>query len=211
MPGIKRARSGVRATRTKKVKGMRLSKVPAQVHQFVRHFSSAAHTSLITGNAAHNPLSFVKEYNFGQVVNSSEFQALYDQYRLDWVETKFWLRIDPGAQAQNTANYPKLYTCVDRDSADVLTLESIRERSNCRIDVLRCDRPVVIKFKPSCLMTVYRDATTTSVAPKYGVWLDMASPAVRHMGLSYLIDDLTNLNYKVDIEVKCWFSCKNSR
>lgn len=52
------------------------------------------------GNVAYTPFTAAWSSNLIQlanVVNSTDFANLYDQYRINFVVLKFWLKIDPSA------------------------------------------------------------------------------------------------------------------
>ena len=79
------------------------------VHSFKRMIRDG---STWNGNAAYTPLAQAfssANIQLANVVNSTDFANLYDQYRINYVVLKFWLRIDPSAQAAASASYPKLY------------------------------------------------------------------------------------------------------
>lgn len=167
--------------------------------------------STITGSAGYAPFQSYSQIRFANVINSTEFSALYDQYVIDKVKIQLWLKIDPGAQTAALAVQPKLYWVRDQDDQSLVTMNEMREHSHCKIAVLRTDRPVTIWVKPNVLNLIYRGAVTSSYVPKFNQWIDMANTDVDHFGIKYNIDDLTNTNYKVDVETTYYFRCKNTR
>lgn len=181
--------------------------------QQVHHFRRSGTVFGYSGNAVNNPLLFWRGSVFDDIVNFAEFTVLYDQYRINYVVDRFWLKIDPSAQTAATASFPKLYWSRDLDDSGVAAnLNELRERGNCRIKVMNPNRPVVIKWKPNVLNSVYRTGVTDSSAtPLWGQWIDMSATNLIHYGYKAAIDDLTNVNYRVDIERTVYFSCKNTR
>lgn len=182
------------------------------IQRQIYHFRRFAFGPTITGNAIHLPYLNGISFRIDQVINPNEFANLFDNYRINAVSVRFFLRIDPGAQTAATANYPRLYYVRDYDDSVIpSTLNEIREHGMSRVKVLRPDRPVSIYLKPAIADTIFRTGALTSTVPKWKQWVDMAHQNVEHYGLKYGIDDLTNTNYRVDLEVVYYFSCKGLR
>lgn len=166
----------------------------------------------LQGNAVHAPYTSSITVQFSNLINSSEFEALFDQYKITYVVHKFYMRVTPDAQTAATAVYPKLYWYVDPDDSTLpANLSEMRERSSTRMAVLRPDRPVVVKYKPTILQEIYRSGITTAYAPRKPMWLDLAYNNVIHYGVKYAIDTFTNTNYFLDVETKYYFACKTVR
>lgn len=180
------------------------------MHNFKRMLSQ---TSGIQGNATFAPYLGIGALNgISQVVNSSEFGNLYDQYRINFVVWKFWLKIDPSAQAAGSASFPKLYWYRDYDDTTIPgSLNEIRENQRAKVVVMNPNRPVTIAFKPNTLQLVYQSPVASTYRPTWGQWIDAANLNTPHYGYKFGIDDLTNTNYRVDIEVTVYFSCRNPR
>lgn len=185
----------------------RVSRSSVTTHAFVRK----TNLNTITGNVAYAPYQSYSSIGLNNVTNASEFSALYDQFRINYVKLQFWLRIDPGAQTAATASYPRLYWYRDLDSQIVATMSEMRERSNLKIAVLNPNRPVTIWVKPNTLAAIYAGVGSTNYKPVFAQWLDMNVQSTTHYGIKFNIDDLTNTNYKVDIETTYYFECKNTR
>lgn len=179
------------------------------VHSFKRML---ANPTSYTGNVAYAPLLQCWTWQFSQLQNVSEFTNLYDQYRINFVVVKYFLKIDPGAQAAGTASYPKLYWYRDLDDSNApLSLNEIRENARSRVKVMNPNRPVVIKYKPNSLQLIYTSAIANQFKPAYSQWMDVAQTGTPHYGHKWAIDDLTNTNYKVETEVTYYFQCRNPR
>lgn len=178
-----------------------------QIHSFRRNGSAVT----ISGNIAYAPYQAATNISLSQVVNNSDFTNLYDQFRINYVVIKLWLKIDPSSQAAGSAIFPKLYWVRDENSSTVLSQTEMRERSDAKIVVLRPDRPAVMKFKPNVLAQNFLSAGFSSYTPKYDEWIDTSSPGTFYYGALWNIDDLTNTNYKVDIETIYYLQCKNTK
>lgn len=176
------------------------------------HFKRFAISSAINGNGLHIPYLNAVSFRLDQVLNNSEFANLFDNYRINGVAIKFFLKYEPGAQTNVSSNYPRLFYVRDYDDAIVpANLNEIREHGMCRVKTLAPNKPVSIYLKPAVADSIFRTGLTYSTVPKFGQWCDMAHTNIEHYGLKYGIDDLTNPVQRVDIEVVYYFSCKGLR
>lgn len=179
------------------------------VHSFKR---MARDGITLAGSAAYNPYTLVFAPNFAQLVNSTDFANLYDQYRINFVVVKFWLKIDPSAQTASGASYPKLYWYRDYDDTTVPTsINEMRENAKCKVVVMNPNRPVTIKFKPNTLQLIYQSSIANQFKPAFGQWLDMATTSTPHYGFKWAIDDFTNTNYTLNAEWTYYFQCRQPR
>lgn len=144
------------------------------------------------------------------LVNVTEFANLYDQYRLDYVVQKWYLRFDTGAATPNVFYMPRLLWTRDLDSGNTLTSAEIRERSQTRQAVLTPNRPIVIKYKPNLLREVFATTSATTWEPCWGKFIDWAVPNATHYGHATVLENFSE-NMYVDIETKYYFSCKQAR
>lgn len=191
--------------------GARRSRSNVGLHHFRRYAQSVSGNYTITGNAAFAPYQAAQVYALSHLATVTDFSNLFDQYRINKVVTKFWLRIDPSAQTAAAASYPKLYMAIDNDDTALLSQQEMRERSNTRIKVLYPNRPVTVVFTPAVLSETYRSAVSTTYSPKWKQWIDMSATDCPHYALKFNIDDLTNTNYRVDVETIMYFSCRSVR
>ena len=169
--------------------------------------------SAIIGNAVNAPWRGTFQLNgIGQVINATEFTALYDQYRVNKLVLKFYLKIDPSAQTATTSNIPRLYWYRDYDDGAVpLDLNEIRENSKSKVKVLSLYKPVTIVITPNTLQVLYQSAVSSNYKPVFKQWLDIGTSSTPHYAIKCAIDDLTNTNYRVDVEGIVYFSCRQSR
>lgn len=196
--------------RPRRFAGVRRSRLgSSRVHSFKRMVTTP---TVITGAAAYNPYLSSSTAWLGQLVNFSEFTQLYDQYRINYVVYKYYLKIDPSAQTAATASYPKLYWYRDLDDSNApASLSEMRENARTRVAVMNPNRPVVIKYRPNTLAVLYTSAVASQYKPVYKQWMDVAQTGTPHYGHKIAIDDLTNVNYKVETEITYYFQCRNPR
>lgn len=189
---------------------IRRSNISDLVHTFKRKCIGA----VWQGNGLFNPfLASVPIDGLSVLVNGTEFTQLYDQYMITGVQFTFTLVIDPGAQNAVIASYPRLFWARDEDdSTNPASLDELRQYGNCKVAVLNPGVPVVAYCKPNALIEVYRNGVASTYNPVYNQWIDTTSGAdARHYTFKVGIDNLTNTNYRVEIERTLYFKCKNTR
>lgn len=193
----------------------RISTMSTNVHKYTRMFSGAggiASALNIDGQSTYAPYLNALGVRLSSVVNASDFGNLYDQYRITKAKVKFYLQVDPSAQAAATASYPKMYWYRDYDDLTVPgSLNEFRENTKCKVAILRPDRPITWVWKPNTLSLIYQSAIANQFKPVWNQWLNMATQNTDHYGFKFAIDDLTNVNYKVRTEVQLWFECRQPR
>jgi len=187
------------------------------LNQVAHRFKRMCGTITFTGNAAFAPWTTGYANYFSDLINAAEFTALYDQYKITYVVHKVWLSVDPSAQTAATAVYPRVFWVVDHDDSSIpASIDELRQDGRCKTAVLTPARCISIGYKPSTLQLVYQSAVASQYSPRYNVWLDTAGAdnsltSVPHFGLKMAMDNLTNTNYRINIERTLYFSCKNSR
>lgn len=214
MAVMKRKMRNQRARPKKRQRTMGLMRPMRRPRGFVavHHYRRNMQSIQIQGNPVYAPYVSYVDFAFSQLISPTDFTALYDQYRINYVVTKFFLEVDPGAQTSVAAVYPKIYWVRDRDSAVApSTIDELRQDSQCRMAILRPDRPVTIKCVPNVLARMYSGAVTDNYSPKFKVWLDATTTSTQHFGFKFAVDNLTNTNYTLRFERTCYFSCKQSR
>lgn len=157
------------------------------------------------------PYQSVTNVALNQLVNSSDFTQLYEQFRITYCVIKFFLTIDPSAQSAGTANYPRLYWCRDTNDSVPLTENEMYERADMRSAILKPDRPVIMKFKPNVLAVNYLSGVTSAYTAKWNEWIDTANAAVPYYGCKWNIDNFTNTNYRLHIDQTFYFQCKGAK
>lgn len=170
------------------------------------------------------PLDFT--FKFADIIASTEFQTLYDQFKIDYVMVHIQLvnnpdaaiapNNDPAAVNNSTNFYPKLWYIRDFDGGSSETLSSIKERQGVKYMVMRPNATLKVKIRPMVAVQTYRTATTTGYGPKR-MFLDFVNGTeVPHYGLKCVFDTLgfnppDTQPYKLRHEIKYYFTCKNVR
>lgn len=173
----------------------------------------ASSSASIAGNAVNAPwLGAFRLNGIADIINNAEFTNLFDQYRIDKLVLRFYLKVDPGAQAAATANIPRLYIVRDRDDASpAANLNEMKENAMCKERVLSLYRPVTVVCRPNTLSLLWSTAVANNYRPTWGAWLDVGTPGSQHFCHKFAIDDLSNTNYRVDVEGTVYFSCRQAR
>lgn len=215
MPITYKRRRAMRTTRRVKRRvarpvRARVSKVNVgqQLYYFTRRYAGTQ----IVGNAAYNPYLFGTSFDLNKLPNVSDFSNLFDRYMITYAKVSLYLKIDPSAQTATGATLPKVYMVRDYDdSATPTSLNALREHAKCKVRVLNANKPVTFGIRPATLALTLWNGVTPTGCPKWKQWIDMATLDVPHYGMKWAIDDLTNTNYKVDVEYQLWFRCKDVR
>lgn len=199
-------KKGRRTAAVKRLKNSRRVPNNELVHKFRRGWAATW-----TGNVAYAPYLSGWPIRLSDVPNYTDFTNLFDQYRIKYVKTKWYLKVDPGAQAAASAIYPKIYYSRDyNDTTAPANLGELRERGDCKFKVLRPDRPVIIKFKPNLLQSIFTSGTAVQ-EPVWDKWLNTSASDTPYCTIKWAFDDLTNTNYKVECEAYFYIECKNSK
>lgn len=168
---------------------------------------------------------------FNNLVQSSDFTNLFDQYRIRKVIVTFQLITNPDSSAYTNTDlwvnqsggvsrpltnwYPKIWYINDYDGGADETIPTIKERQGVRCKILKPNSVVTVAFTPKCRVLTYSTSTSTGYAPK-NIKVDMSDTNVEHYGIKYVLDanqqDPDNsYPFKVQIERKLIFSCYGVR
>jgi hypothetical protein len=125
-------------------------------------------------------------YQLSFLDQSSSFEAVFDQYRIDEIEVTFRPMFNSNFLAAPSAQIiPMLYVAVDYDDATApTTLAYLREYSNCTMSQYET---VVRRWVPHVAVAAYNGAFggyRNETAP----WIDCASDTVQHYGIKFGCD-----------------------
>lgn len=206
-----RSRRRVKRVRwpTKSTSNVGRSMVRRQVYSFNRSCGLISQAqSIAVGGIWTSALGFT----LNSIPNVTEFQNLFDHYRLTYVKLYFQLQLTPEAAAASTAAYPVLYYARDYDdSLGPLSLDQLWEHGNMKRRVLQPNKLVTVGLRPATNSVVYRTALTNSYSPKWREWIDMANVDVPYYGLKFGVENWTTPGMGILVRAKYWFQCKNVR
>lgn len=166
------------------------------------------------------------EVSLSDVIQSSDFSSLFDQYRITKVTYTFqMLNVPQSLQPPNTAItlangqttnwYPKVWYVVDHDGGATETISTIKERQGVRCRILQPNREIRVSFQPKCRTLTYSTSTSTGYAPK-NIKIDMTDLNVEHFGLQVVfdsngLDPTDTYPFKFVVERKLYFTCYGVR
>lgn len=144
----------------------------------------------ITANTVSTGFITLEEvFQLDKVTNYTELTALYDQYKINFVEIYMmwspdYLPVATSTTAGERSNLVppslKIFHLPDYDDNDPLTLDEFKERSKTKLTLLKPQVMKKIVIKPAVLSQMYETLTSTGYAPKFGVKLDTNDVAVPH-------------------------------
>jgi len=152
-----------------------------QTHRFIRITDDS-----VISQAA-NALTFgATAFKLSTLPNSSEFTALFDQFRIDYVEVTLRPQYNMGSLSNQTSMVNAvLYTVIDYDDATAPTAVSdLRQYENCRES--NWDETLVRRFQPRLAVATYASGVFTSFA-NTRAWVDCGNPAVEHYGFKWAV------------------------
>jgi len=123
------------------------------------------------------------QFMLNDISSTTDFSALFDQYRFVAVKAEFRPRFDFGALGSVAVNkLPRLYSVLDYDDNTAPTLIStLREYQSCKMT--RFDMDHVRLLKPHMALIALDGVGTTSRANLTPQWLDLADMAIKHYGI----------------------------
>lgn len=162
-----------------------------------RRFASQDEESLILGQT--DQVNFhTKElvFQLNKVAQYAELQAMYDQYKLNFVEIyMMWSpTLLPIAHTSTTGPENragiipaslKVFHLADYDDPDPLTQDEFRQRAKTKLIQLKPNKRVKIVCKPAVLSQMYETLTSTGYAPKWNVKLDSNDANVPHYSYKF--------------------------
>lgn len=173
----------------------------------------------LTIGTGSNWMAFASAFTVSQLPNLTEFNSLFDCYRIRCIIAK-WRLVQP-PEAQNTPAtsqfYPDIYVTVDHDDATVPTsVDYVLQYGKCKRGLLRPNRWFRYKFYPTAALQLYRTATTTAYAPaKNSMWLDLTQTDTPYYGLKGIISNeasgLTTANLNIEYHITMVVQFKSSR
>lgn len=205
--------------KTSWLRGMRVDR-KINMHRFARWVATPQDFSLSAASAGNACV-----FQLNDLGSVSEFTTLYDRFKITKVQCRFHLITNPDAflytnAAVNTQNhtnwFPKLWYVRDYDDSIVEGLAAIKERAIAKCIVMNPNRMYTVNLRPATLVQAYATSTTTGSVPQWNKWIDMGAPDVKYYGLKYALDaegitPTANFPFKLRVEFKYWFTCKDVR
>lgn len=173
-----RARPARRTGMMRPYRSIRYNKVPSFVETYAQVDTIPSQAGGVLGTA------------FNLIPQNPQYAALYNQYRINWVQYTImpqWDSFDPNNAAVITA--PRIAFSIQDTASDALVLPA--SENDVLLDngvkVRMLTRPVKIKHKPVPQVGVALAAGGFASISRKGSWLDMSSPNVPHGWVNYWI------------------------
>lgn len=211
-------KNGRRGKRTARINRSIVRNVKNYVHSFKRRFEHA-HGVATSSTSGYVLGSFSP--NFAQILNGAEFQVLYDQYKINYVNYKIIWRSTSlsmiETRVQHEVGCPYIIWVIDRDDDTTPSSpQAIREYAKSKMYIFDTGKRVMnIGWKPNTLDQLYRSPVTTSYSISFNKWLDMADITTPYFGCKWAIicpydNAVGNIDKAIfDIEATFYFQCKN--
>lgn len=154
---------------------------------------------------------------FANIINSTEFQSLFDRYRIRGCK----VQIIPMNNSARTYSSDSLGTCTivrDYDDANLVSLENeVLEKEGSR--TYRLSKPVSIYFKPRLtqgLMDNTGAIVPVGIKAGSNQWINMSNMNINHYGLKLYFNDVnvpasTGVSTIFKIRTKLYFECKDTQ
>lgn len=128
--------------------------------------------------------------------NYTELTALYDQYKIDWVECEFMFSNNMSNITSPTIGLPVIYLAKDYDDSNAAGVTDLQQYSTQQVWQLgnahNRDGIKRIRIKPNVDMAVYQSALVNGYARSKPIFMDTGSPSVPHYGIKIAFDPIDN-------------------
>lgn len=189
----------------------RIIPIKNHTHKFIRYATNDVNLDLTAGSAP-NQVFLAQEFKLSDVMNSSEFTNLYDQFRIIGVKVYMdWTPYTGGAVVVTDALAPVVQLFPDYDDAATPTENAFRSRAIVKHFRMNNGTKTYF-FKPAVLGVNYETAVASAYTPKWNTWLDVADSATPHYSLKFWAKGVDGLNVgKVNLRFKYYLEMKTSR
>lgn len=149
-------------------------------------------------------------FRLSDLLDSTEFTNLFDQYRINYVDYTFILK-----QSGASPAYPIIFWAEDHDDDAVPVVNEVLAKENCRILQFGATRTMIqLRVRPNITRNVYNGVTNGYERAPPGAWVDSAVATVPHYGVKYYIQNYnttTNPNTTLSVMTRYNLSFKESR
>lgn len=175
-----------------------------KVYYFTRH--TGAFGSLTINNITDTLVGY--NFSLNDVVNYTEFTALYDMYKIKAVKISFLPQMTQNVSLSSVNNVNagrRFFSAIDYNSDTAPTnIDELRDYKTCKYTNLLRKHTRYI-YKPMIL-----DGSSYSISP----WMSTASPSINYYGLKVGVeptDSTVSTTMLYEIECKYYLAFKNVR
>lgn len=168
----------------------------------------------LSGGGAPYRFGAVSYFNLGNVLQSSDLTALYDQYKIIGIKFRI-IPLSNVASVNGQGLIPTMVYCPDYDDSNTPTSDAeIRVKARSR--EVRLDRPRTIYIKPKIADAILGASGGTAFSiPRAAPYINMSYPTVPHYGLKMYFRDVNlsasagNINTCFRFETVYTVACKD--
>lgn len=169
--------------RGKKVMKKRQFGVRKGLRQPVQYFKRFTYNAATLINNTLNDTPFSAVFRLSDVPNSTEFQNLYDQYKITAIKWKLMVRSSDYASGITA---PKILSVIDKDDSLAPTnMSEILQYQNLKVSQFGTSHTRYLK--PSVGYQLGDLTTLVNMRAVGKGWIDMANPNVPHYGIKGII------------------------
>lgn len=123
--------------------------------------------------------------------NSSELTALYDQYKIDWVEVDFIFSNNQSSVNSPGTNMPIMWVCKDYDDSNAASVTDIQQYESAKCWQMGEVGKTHFKMRvrPKLASSVYNTGVSGTYSPQSG-FIDTAYTNVPHFGIKLAYDPI---------------------
>lgn len=189
-------------------------------HTFIRQCQYTTQT--IAAGAGSGVITGAQLFRLNDLPSYTDFESLYDQFRINWVKIRFENRFNvanlEGNGSAVQVGLPRIALCADYDDVNPPAgFNELRERRKTRYHTFTPERnSFSMTLKPRVLKQAYQTALLTSYIPETKpTWVDMTYYNTPHFGVKFALQIPFNgsLPYAVPFDIFATMSitCKNPR
>ena len=128
-------------------------------------------------------------FRLSNVIQSSEFTALFDRYKIVGVRYKIMYMSNMSSVSGGTV-LPVIHWTTDTDDADVpASLTTLQAKSSCKYKVFGNQQTIKTYIKPMVAENVYSSSISTGYSVKKAGWVNSVYPDVQHYGIKVWISN----------------------
>ena len=112
--------------------------------------------------------------------NQTAVSALFDKYRVDYMEYTFRPRINSWDVSVATSTAPRIFVAVDKDGSFPTTIAGIQQYQNC--ETHDGTETFTVRFKPGVVTGASTGGGIVAATNVVSPWVDMAVVTIQHYG-----------------------------
>lgn len=150
--------------------------------------SATTFESTLTGGGAPYRFGGTMYFKLSNVLQSGDFTALYDRYKINAIKVKV-IPLSNYAAVNGQGVIPTMVYHTDYDDSSTPTSDTdVRVKQGAK--EVRLDRPKTIFFRPKVASMIAGEAGTAYSVPRKAPYINMSYPTAPHYGLKMFFRDV---------------------